>query len=109
MFKQAFALLEKKDDPVSLGYLYAASGDKREALRFAAILEGQSKQKYVRQETIARIYAALDDLVQAFRWLDMAFEERSVDMLNLKVSPDWDHLRTDPRFQALLDKMNFPK
>ncbi len=109
MFKEAFTLLNDREDPASLGYVYAKSGERREALKLVAVLEEQSKQKYVRQEYIARIYAALGDLDQAFRWLERAHEAHSVNMPYLKVSPEWNTLRPDARFQSILARMKFPK
>jgi hypothetical protein len=53
--------------------------------------------------------AGLGDKDQAFYWLEKAFEERdSAWFPMIKVSPLSDPLRSDPRFQALLRRMNFP-
>ena len=45
---------------------------------------------------------------QAFEWLEKAYEERDDWFIGLKVSPMFDGLRSDPRFQDLLERMNFP-
>jgi hypothetical protein len=56
----------------------------------------------------ARIYARLGDKDQAFAWLEKAYEKRDGLMFVLKVSPRWDSLRDDPRYDDLVRRMNFP-
>lgn len=42
-------------------------------------------------------------------WLEKGFEVRASGMTYLKVDPLYDPMRSDPRFQALLRRMNFPQ
>ena len=49
--------------------------------------------------------AALGNDVQAFAWLDKAYERRDECLLYLKVDPEWDRLRSDPRFKAIVQKV----
>jgi hypothetical protein len=42
------------------------------------------------------------------RWLERAFQARDVYLVHLKVSPLYDLVRGDLRFQDLLRRMNFP-
>ena len=65
----------------------------------------RAKREYVEPSQFARIYAYLGEKDEAFEWLEKAFEERA-DMRGLKVSPEFDPLRDDPRFQDLLLRMN---
>jgi len=67
-----------------------------------------SKRRYVSAYGIAQIYTALGDFDHAWAWLEKAFEERSFQLIWLKVDPTIDALRSDPRFQDLLRRMNFP-
>jgi predicted deacetylase len=60
------------------------------------------------QDDIAQIYTALRDFDQACAWLEKAYEERTYILIMLKVGPRNDPLRSDPRFQDLLRRMNFP-
>ncbi len=46
---------------------------------------------------------------QAFAWLEKAYQERSRPMAYLRAEPALDPLRSDPRFQDLLRRMNFPE
>jgi hypothetical protein len=45
-------------------------------------------------------------LDQAFAWLEKGLEERDAMILTLTTDPGWDRLRSEPRYQALLRKMN---
>jgi serine/threonine protein kinase/TolB-like protein/Flp pilus assembly protein TadD len=58
---------------------------------------------------IAGIHARLGDKDRAFVELERACQERLFDLLFLKVAPEFDGLRDDPRFQELLKKVEFPQ
>jgi len=66
----------------------------------------RAKQEYVPRTGLAVIYAYLGDKDQAMRWLEEGYKEHEFMMTNLKVAPEWDPLRDDPRFQDLLLRMN---
>jgi hypothetical protein len=51
---------------------------------------------------------ALGETDRAFEWLDRAVEERSSDLVYLKVDPKLDRLRADPRFGKLLRMVTLP-
>jgi hypothetical protein len=56
---------------------------------------------------IAGVYATLGDKDEAFRILEKAVEERQY-LTPLKVEPPLENLHSDPRWKALLRRMNFP-
>jgi serine/threonine-protein kinase len=64
---------------------------------------------YVASDIVATIYVALGDNDRAFEYLQKGFEERAGWMLWLRVDPVWNPLRDDPRFSALLKKMDLEK
>ena len=57
---------------------------------------------------IAAVYVALGEKDEAFRILGKAVEEHQV-LTPLKVEPPLESLHADPRWQALLRRMNFPQ
>jgi tetratricopeptide (TPR) repeat protein len=57
---------------------------------------------------IALRYLDAGDYDRAMDWLETAFEVRDPNLLYLGVSPLWDPVRSDPRFQDLLRRMNLP-
>jgi len=58
---------------------------------------------------IATVYAGLGDKDKAFEYLEKAYQERSSDLpYFLKADLRMDSLRSDPRFQDLMRRMNFP-
>lgn len=85
----------------------ALSGDTSKAQAQLSNLIETSKQKYVSAYHIAAIYAGLKDKDQAFNWLNQAFQDRADWMVNLKVDPRFESLRSDPRFGELIRQMKF--
>lgn len=65
----------------------------------------ESKRELSTAFDMAEIYAQLDEKDQAFASLERAYEERSVMMMYLKVLPNLDPLRTDPRYADLLQRV----
>jgi TolB-like protein/DNA-binding winged helix-turn-helix (wHTH) protein/Tfp pilus assembly protein PilF len=57
---------------------------------------------------IALIYARLGNASQAVVWLEKSHQQHDWHMAQLKAGRAWDPLRSDPRFQSLLRRMNFP-
>jgi len=51
----------------------------------------------------------LGDKDQVFEWLEKAYQERARTLVMLKVEPKLDPLRSDARFQNLMQRMNFPR
>ena len=92
----------------ALARTYAAKGDKAQALRLVNELITLSKKEYVSSYSVATVYASLRNPDQAFVWLEKGYKERCEDMTFLKIDPRIDPLRSDPRFQDLLYRMNFP-
>jgi tetratricopeptide (TPR) repeat protein len=58
--------------------------------------------------TIALRYLDAGDYDKATEWLERAFDVRSPGMPYIGCSPLYDPLRSDPRFQDLLRRMNLP-
>jgi DNA-binding winged helix-turn-helix (wHTH) protein/TolB-like protein/Tfp pilus assembly protein PilF len=91
-----------------LGHAYAASGKKPEARRILEELDRQ-KQRYVSPYTVATIYAGLGEKDQAFKWLERAFEERDIWLMNMRVDPVLKPIRSDNRFTDLLQRIGLPR
>jgi serine/threonine protein kinase/tetratricopeptide (TPR) repeat protein len=93
-----------------LGYAYAVTGRRAEAQKLLDQLNQLSKQEYVPAVFRAQIYAGLGEKDQAFEWLEKSYDDRSIASLaEIKVDPQFDPLRSDPRFQDLLRRMNLPQ
>jgi len=54
-------------------------------------------------------YAYLGNMDEAFIWLERTYDERFMWLLSIKVAPDWDVFRDDPRFDELIQRMDFPE
>jgi TolB-like protein/Flp pilus assembly protein TadD len=57
----------------------------------------------------ATIYAQWGDRAKALDWLDTAMRLRDPGLIQLKTDPLMDPLRQEPRFQAILRELNFPR
>ena len=96
-------------DLAALGYVYAIAGQRNEAEEVLRQLESLSNQRYVSPVDMAMLHIGLDDKKQAIEYLEKAYGEHADRMSWIKVNPVFDPLRSDPRFQALLQRMNFPE
>jgi len=85
--------------------LYAQFFQKREAREMLARLNELAATMYVPPVAFALAYFGLGDN-RAFEWFDKAIEVRDPGLTQLASLPFFDRSRGDPRFQALLSKMN---
>jgi TolB-like protein len=72
------------------------------------LLEERTEKEFVDPSDVARDYLRLGDKEQAIKWLEKGFREKSQGMQYLKAGQGWGPLRSDPRFQDILRRMNFP-
>jgi serine/threonine-protein kinase len=99
------------DSPLAkgfLGYVYAAAGQKREAGKVVDDLKANFSTRFVCPFEIGTTYLALGDKDEAFRWFEKAYEERSICISGMKFDPRLDSIHSDPRYQAILARLNFP-
>jgi TolB-like protein/DNA-binding winged helix-turn-helix (wHTH) protein/Tfp pilus assembly protein PilF len=92
----------------ALGQAYAKGGIRGYYLWELRRLREESKHRYVRAVDFAYLFAGLGEKDQAFSYLEKAYEDRDYKLGLLQVEPRFDPLRSDPRFQDLLRRMNFP-
>jgi serine/threonine-protein kinase len=91
-----------------LGYTYAINGQRDKAMETLEELNQLGRRRFVTPFCQALVYLGLRENDKAIDWLEKAYEGQSVWVAWLKVEPMYDPLRSDPRFQALYKKMNFP-
>ena len=70
-----------------------------------AFLEEAGTYAYVSPVHFAVLHAQLGENDQAFASLDKAFEERQPWLGQLKVDPQFEPLRSDPRFDRLIRRV----
>jgi TolB-like protein len=84
---------------------YYALGRKQESDDALSDLITKHQQNTYR---IAEVYAFRNQSDEAFEWLDRAYVQRNAGLILTKVDPLLKSLRRDPRYAALLKKLNFP-
>jgi TolB-like protein/DNA-binding winged helix-turn-helix (wHTH) protein/Tfp pilus assembly protein PilF len=87
---------------------YARTGIKGYWQGMLADARARAKQGYVHPFEFARIYGHLGDKDRAFEWLEKMYAERSPHIINFKVQPEFDSLRSDPRYGVLLRRVGLP-
>lgn len=94
--------------PGSIGLLasaYARAGRRNDALRLIDELKQRRKKSYVPAAAFVIPYLALGENDRVFEWLEHAYSEQSTMLQFLKVYPDFDSVRGDPRFSDLLRRV----
>jgi adenylate cyclase len=92
-----------------LGYAYGASGDRAKAGAMIEELNRRSLQGYVPPFNLAIVYLGMGDRDRAMDYLEQAYSAHSQMLCWLKMDKIFDPLRSEPRFIALLKKLNFEK
>jgi len=86
-----------------------AVDDKDKARRLLAVVENPPSGLWLDPVMMAAAYTGLGDIDRSIAWYQKGLEERSPNMVYMKVAPGaWDAVRSDSRFQAILRQMNFP-
>jgi eukaryotic-like serine/threonine-protein kinase len=88
---------------------YARAGQNQQAWQLLSDLIETSKKEYVSSMSIALVQIGLGENQSALTWLEKALGEQAGLLVWLKVDPEFDPLRAEPRFQQLLEKVGLGK
>lgn len=117
MFKEGLAELEwvlphiqplTASGKADVGAVYAKAGQTEEAKRILRECEEASaheRAEDVNPEALALIHLKLGEKDRAFEWLERAFEARTITPFMVKLSPFYDEITSDPRFDELMKKI----
>jgi serine/threonine-protein kinase len=89
----------------SLGFLYGRAGRRAEATAILNELEEEiSSKQFFSPFEVALVHIGLGEKDKAMEWLEKAKAERDPFLIYIKVDPNFDSLRDNPRFNALVQK-----
>jgi len=88
---------------LELAYAYAAAGQKVEA--DSIVQEVTARPGEFSPYDMGTVCAASHDYPGAFRWLDQALEQRSVDVVWIRVDPRLENIRSDARFNQAVGRL----
>lgn len=90
-----------------IGHTWALAGNRAQAQAALDELKTLSTQRYVPPYNIAMVYNGLGEDDEALLWLERAVDARDVLLAPfIKADPSWSRLRANPRFAAILKRMN---
>lgn len=87
----------------------ARSQERRRLQRKLSDLEARARTERVSPVLLASVHAGLGELDVAFDLLEKGFLERCPRLGRIKSSPEWEPLRRDARYGALLRRMKLPE
>jgi Flp pilus assembly protein TadD len=91
----------------SLAFAEVAGGHREAAERIRDDLEARARTRYLPSSNRALVHVSLGDREGALALLEQAYRERDVRIPFLLVDPRWKPIEADPRFRALVARMNF--
>jgi len=91
---------------IVLWYAHARCGQRALAVQELERLLARSRTGYVSADVVSKLYVALGDRQKALDWLERAYDQNTWAMYLIKVEPMFDPLHGEPRFEALVQKMN---
>jgi eukaryotic-like serine/threonine-protein kinase len=92
-----------------LAFVLGRAGQLDEARRLLDELKAESAKRYVPSYAIAIAHLGLNEKEEALVWLEKEIAERGYWATTYAVAPELDDLRADPRFKAMLKRLNLPE
>jgi TolB-like protein/Tfp pilus assembly protein PilF len=92
-----------------IGVTYVRMEKKDKAQQVLDNLIEQSNKEYVPPYFVAILYFALEEKDLGFKWLEKAYEDRTIGLAMLKITQAYDSVRSDPRFITLIKKVGLEK
>jgi eukaryotic-like serine/threonine-protein kinase len=94
---------------VGLARVYAIMGKRSEAKKILDELTASSQSSYFPPYLLAMIHVAMGENEKALFSLEEAYKQRDPYLVHLRKEVAFDPLRSNPRFQNLVDQVHFPQ
>jgi tetratricopeptide (TPR) repeat protein len=94
---------------VDLAWADALSGNRAGARNVLNEWHVNEKRSYIPPYFFAQVHVALGEKDQGLAWLEKAYTERDSHLVQLTVDPAFDSIRSDPRFQDLMRRLELPR
>ena len=118
-YAQATAEIEKigdiqsiRDNPAvlaSFAFAFSNTGRAADASEILKHLLDMTAKRYVPPSSVAMVYFSIGDSDRAIDYLERALDAHDTELWAYLVTFPLDPLRSDPRFQDILRRMNFPE
>jgi tetratricopeptide (TPR) repeat protein len=105
--RDKFLALAPPGEPIVESSVFVALPPE-EQLKLVALWEERARTGFADAYVIATMHAALNNIDQAFAWLDTAFNQRSVNIYTMNIDPMIDPLRKDSRFPHYVERLRLP-
>ena len=100
----------KGEDVAALGHAYQVAGIRGVWLwQLERVKEEEARSSKVDPTDLVSLYSVLGEKDKAFEWLEREYPRHGQGMLFIRVDPVYDNLHSDPRYQELMRRMNFPQ
>jgi len=96
-------------DVATKASIFALAGETARARKQIEEMQALMKTRYVCPYEMATAYTALGEKDEAIKWLEKAYQVRSMCVTWLNSEPRFDPLRADPRFAALVQQVGLPQ
>jgi len=94
------------DDHELIDKIYKKSGIKGVVNWFIDWLLESKEKRNVNKITIAKLYSCIGDYQNTLKYLESASENKEMEMPKINNISDFKSIKTEPRFQIILKKMN---
>lgn len=94
---------------ITLSIVLAQNNQSEEARQMLSNLKDSMGKVNISPLGIGLIYTYLGDFDNAFKYLEEAIEYKDTWLVSLKYGPEYDPLRSDPRFDKLINKIGYPE
>jgi TolB-like protein/DNA-binding winged helix-turn-helix (wHTH) protein/Flp pilus assembly protein TadD len=85
------------------------AGNTQEAKKLLGEIRAGAKQAYIAPYDLADVYISLGDKEEALAMLAKSMDEHDAELVFLATAPEFDCLRDDSRFQAIIKRIGFPE
>jgi TolB-like protein len=92
----------------ALGRTFALSGKRNEAVSILHELLNLRGKRYVSPFEIGLLHFALDEVEEGFGWVEKAFQDRSYELISIRVDPRLEPLKDDQRLRSLIGQLGLP-